>query len=175
MPKPLTALVALLMLPVSFQAAAWENIVEPHAMVYFRLSFDGGTAPDRQSTFGLRLDQVRHSRNSHIEYASLMRRPAMLNLELNRNGIRSLYISGTDYLRLYRLHRADEENGEEPAAQAGDDETAMQGEEDGEQPPRYPQVGKDIGDTMKTVMDKAPAGVIIGVGLGIALLAGVGG
>lgn len=171
----LSVTAALVLILASLEASAREPLSEPRAMLYYEVSFGGGAAADRTSTFGFRMDRAEYAEDHDIDHSRSMRRPAILELKMNRDGIQSLTVSGRDYLHLYRVHHAAEGEAEETASEAEGETAETETDGDGEQLPKYPQVGRDIGDTITTVMEKAPAGVIIGVGLGIALLAGVGG
>jgi len=173
MRKTLIITAALLVLG-SASVTAQELVVEPQAMIYYRLPFGGGSQADRQTSFGLRMDQVVHARGRVIRFDRLLQRPPLLALEMNRHGLRALRLAGRDYLHRYVSHRAD---GDDQAATtgAGEDEAAATAEEDGAgEETESAHVGRDISDTVSTIFEKTPAGILIGVAFGAALLAGVG-
>lgn len=170
MRNPLIVVLSAVLVIGSADAAARELLVEPHAMFYYQIPFDGGTIAEKENSFGFRVDHIMHSPKRHIEYTGLMERTAILDLRLNRHGVRSFHISGVDYLKKYRIHRANGEDGGQATADAdtgGDENT--EGEEE---LPQAPKVVRDVGNTITFLMEKAPVGVLIGAGIGIGLLVG---
>lgn len=166
-------------------AAALEPVVEPHAMVYYQVSFDGEKSRDTRPVFGFRVDRASFSPGGMIEYRQLLGQPAVFDFRMGNRGIEAIYISGIDYLQQYRnIYRADEEAGggtegdsKEPAkagTEGDTNETAKAGTE--EKPngelKQAPKIVRDIGNTINAGMEAAPAGVLMGLALGAALLAG---
>lgn len=175
-----SSLLAVLLLCASSNATAGGPLGEPHAMFFFQLPFDGAAGTEPRSSFGFRMDQVRHGPDHAIDYRRLMRQPPLLELKMNRDGISSFIVSGTDYLRLYRTLHADGGGDADTGAAAADQDrggeaSAETGETGDKGMPVAKKASLDFWDMLTTVWDKAPAGVIIGVGFGAALLAGVGG
>lgn len=185
--KTSSFIVLLLLVLTASNAAALEPVMEPHAMVYYQVSFDGEKSKASRPVFGFRVDRVSFSPGGMIEYRQLLKEPAMFDFRVGNKGVEGIYISGVDYLRQYRsIYRADEESGGETegdtkeTAKAGTEgdtnETAEAGAEEkktGElkQPPK---IVRDIGNTINAGMEAAPAGVLMGLALGVALLAGTG-
>jgi hypothetical protein len=169
MRNPLTAMVVCLLLGPAY-VQAQETIIDAHAMFYFRVAFDGGSASEREPTFGFRMDQVAYQSHRPLQYRSLLQRPAMLGLSMNRHGLQSFQLSGTDYLQRYRVHHAGEDD-----TGAGAEEQATTGEAGEEEPPQAPKMMRDVGDTVTYLVEEAPGGFIIGAVIGVVLLAGVGG
>jgi len=172
MRNPFFLILTTVLVAGSTDAASRELRVEPHAMFYYQVPFGGGSSATQASGFGFRLDRLAHSPDQVVEYADLMQRTAILDLRLNRHGVESFNISGVDYLKKYRIHRAAAEEGaqENEAAEtgaAGDE--ATKGEEE---LPKHPTVLSDFGDTIKLLVKKAPLGVLIGAGIGVGLLVG---
>ena len=97
---------------------ARNPMVEPQAMLYYSISFDGGKARDDTHSFGLRMDQVSYAMHDRVDFRRLLARPALLDLQLGAGGVQALYISGQDYLRQYRVLRAAEDNGAADGAAA---------------------------------------------------------
>lgn len=167
--RPALPAVIILLAFASSNAMARGPLVEPHALFYYRFSFDGAAGKEQPPTFGFRMDEINYSRRDTVDIRRLMQRPAMLDLRMDRNGVKALYISGRDYLRQYRLQHADEsgdagttkDEGKSGDTAAGKDQTVAQ------------KMGSDFKKTLVTVVKKTPVGVLIGVGFGIVLVAGV--
>lgn len=155
----------------SADAMSRELLMEPHAMFYYQVPLGGGSAAQKEGSFGFRMDQVVYSSDQSIKYAGLMQRPAILDLRLNRRGVKSFHISGMDYLKKYRIHRANGEGGEEETADTNTagDESAADGEEE---LPKAPKVVRDTGNTLAFLLDNAPLGVLIGAAIGVGLIVG---
>jgi hypothetical protein len=167
---PLTAALVLLVC-VSSNAVARGPLGEPHAMFYFQLPFDGATGEEQHSTFGFRMDQIHHAPDDTVDYRRLMQQPPILDLKMDHDGIRSFTVSGTDYLRLYRTLHADATTETTAADQAGEGAA----ETGGKGVPVGKKAALDFWDVITTLWEETPAGVLIGVGFGAALAAGVGG
>lgn len=146
--------------------AVADNVYEPHAMLYYQVSFSAN-GKDRKASYGLRLDQTYHSRNEVPDFRSLLSRPALAEFRLASDGTQFLNIAGTDVGRAYRVNSA---NGEETTAgtpeagepASGETSTDESGDATEEEPSALGQYLEDI-----------PAGYLIGIGLGIVLLTGV--
>jgi len=169
--RPALNAVILFLAFASSSAMAGEPLVEPHAMFYYRFSFDGAAGGKQPATFGFRMDEINYNRRHIVDYRRLMQRPAMLDIRLGRGGIKALYISGRDYLRQYRVHHADE--GDDAGAAKDKDKSGNKAA--GKDEAVAKKLGSDFKKTLITVVKKAPVGVLIGAGFGIALVAGVGG
>ncbi len=167
------AVLASVLVMGAADATARELRVEPHAMLYFHIPFDGGaTVAEKENSFGFRVDSVAYSPDRHIDYTRLMQRPAVMEFSLNRHGVQAFHVSGVDYLERYRIYRANGEAGSEEASntEAGNDNgEAADDEEDLPQPPK---VMRDVGNTLSFLMESAPTGVLIGAAIGIGLLVG---
>ncbi|MBF8268997.1 MAG: hypothetical protein HW386_706 [Gammaproteobacteria bacterium] len=97
---------------------AADLVLEPQAMLYYRVTFGGNRAKQTQPTFGFRLDRTLHEKNKPVDYRQLFQQQAVLDFKMNQNGAESLTIAGVDYLKQYRLMRA----AEEESAAASDSE-----------------------------------------------------
>jgi hypothetical protein len=178
-------LVCGVMLCLVAGGAAADDVYEPHALLYYQMSFSGN-AQDRKSSYGLRLDQTYHARNEVPDFRQLLTRPALAEFRVDGEGLRYLNIAGTDVGRAYRVYRANgeeatteaaaeapaegepaaETTAEAPAAEPAAETTAeAPAEEDSEE-----EEGRSLGD----YLDEVPAGYLIGIGLGIVLLTGLG-
>lgn len=163
---------------LSFGSQAFESAVTPHAMIYVSIPLDG-PAPDRDRlNYGFRLDSVPYTPGESIDYQRQLQRTAVLDFRMDEHGMDGLYLSGIDYLTLYRVSR---QNGDERGEMTVKDETpaaAAEGSADaavGEQ--AEADTGRTVGDHVRGVFADmratAPMGVWIGIGLGIGLLLGV--
>lgn len=184
--RSLIAAVSVLLLCVSSGAMARGPRIAPHAMFYLHIPFDGGTGKNiPRSSFGFRMDEVRYTSDYTLDLRQVMRQTPFLDLKLGRDGLQSLYITGTDYLQRYRTLQA-ADNGDADAgatAQKPGDAKAGNGAKDGaaakkEGKPEKVVVGRrlvvDFKNTLATIWKKAPVGILIGVGFGAALVAGAG-
>ena len=157
---------------ISFNSIAIEPVVEPHVMIYYQVPFGGSNSNFNKHTFGFRMDRTVVNPGEAIDYQSLMKRPAVFDLKMGRDGIKGLYISGTDYLERYRFYKVHRANGEEeimtePA------ETEVVEEEVYEE--EIYEEEEYSGPTIGSILDDTPTGWLIGLVLAVVLLAGIGG
>ena len=109
---------------LTFNSNASELVLEPQAMLYYRVPLGGGHKELLKSTFGFRLDRTLVEKGKPVDYQKLFRQPAVLDFRMDHAGIESLTIAGVDYLKRYRIARAAEneaapvEDGAETAAEA---------------------------------------------------------
>lgn len=169
---------------LSFGSQAFESAVTPHAMIYVSIPF-GGNTPERDSlNYGFRLDSIAYTSGEHVDYQRQLQKTAVLDLRMNEHGVDGLYLSGIDYLKLYRANRQNEQEGDELAAEgdvqeqpaaeesaeaAVTEETEVEDEEEDD--------GLTVGDHIRGVFADmrrtAPMGIWMGAALGIGLLIGV--
>jgi hypothetical protein len=155
---------------------AVEPINEQQVMLYYHIPLGADRQDNNKHQFGLRVDHTTHDPDDVIQISTLEGRPAALDFRMGYKGVQSLKIHGVDYAA-YLIARAAEgeeapvEVTAEPEATA---ETATVESETGPsaETEEKPQEEKTI---VQNTLDNLPAGVIIGVLLGIGLLAGVGG
>jgi hypothetical protein len=165
--------IAIVMLAIaSSNVMARGLVVEPQGMVYFRLSFDSAAGKKQTSpSFGFRMDHVSYAMGRTVDFRQLMQQTPILDFRMGNEGVKAIYISGTDYLRRYRVQHADESS-DDAATQEKNDAGTGKTEK---QPPLGEKVGSDIKGLATTVWDTVPVGILIGVGFGLALAAGAGG
>jgi len=163
--------IAVVLLAIaSFNVMARGLIVEPQGMFYFRVSFDGAAGEKQTSSFGFRMDHVSYAMDRTVNFKQLMQQTPILDLRMGPDGVKAIYISGMDYLQRYRAQHADESS----------DDAGTQGQGDAgngtaeKQPPLGEKVASDVKGLATTVWDAVPVGILIGVGFGVALAAGVG-
>ena len=159
-----TAVAAVLLSIVSANSMAFETNVKPHAMFYVTVPL-GGPGPDQdKATFGFRLDNiyVDPATSGYVDYHRQLQQPAVFDLRMDRHGLDGIYVSGIDYLQLYKVNRQNEEEG------VVVEET--QAEEDYEEALPLSDRIRGVFADMRSI---APMGIWIGAGLGIGLLLGV--
>lgn len=154
----------------SSNAMAGGLMVEPQGMFYYQFSFDGAAGKEQTPSFGFRMDRVSYAMDHTVDIQHLMQQTAMLDFRMGRDGVKAFYVSGTDYLRRYRVQHADE-SGDAAATQGQDDSGSGTTEKE---PPLGKKVGGDIKGLATTVWDAVPVGALVGVAFGLALVAGVG-
>jgi hypothetical protein len=77
-----------------------------------------------------------------------------------------MYVSGVDYLQLYRLNRAAEDEGEDAEVESDDSDKS---------PGIAAKVGSDIANTVDELIEIVPLGFAIGGIIAIVLVTGAGG
>ena len=183
-------LIALFYL-VGFSAGVFavEPVDEQQVMLYYIIPLDAVRHDNNKHQFGLRLDQTSHDPGDVIQISTLEKRPAALDFRMGYDGVQSLKLHGVDYAAQL-IARAAEDDQSPAGATTESPETAAQqpattGE--GEQTPETPAAegeGEQAAETeepqeKKTVVqekiDALPFGVVIGVLLGVGVLAGLGG
>lgn len=146
-------MITTLLLTISAGGArAVETGMNPQAMVYISIPFDGNSQQDDTTTFGFRLDGHAYSRFDRVSYMEQLNRPAVFDLRVESGAIEGIYLSGINYYQLYRLHRQNEEEDTDYEDQVS--------------------VTDSIRGILSDMTDVAPMGVWIGVGLGVGLLLG---
>ncbi len=154
---------------LSYSTQAFETAVKPHAMLYVSIPLDGNTHDRDDINYGFRLDNVVYTPGEPVNYQQQLQGTAVLDFRMDERGVDGFYISGTNYLQLYRVSRQNEDQGSETAA-ADADTTSAEAEEDVDD-------GLTVGDRVRGVIADmratAPMGVYMGIGLGIGLLLGV--
>ena len=149
-----TVIVTLVLSIISTNTIAFETGVNPQAMFYVSIPFDGSAFKKEKTTFGFRLDSHAYSRYDNVHYVRQLDRPAVFDFKLEPGGIEGVYISGIDYYKLYQIHKQNE------------------GEEDIEYEDQV-SIIDEIKFIIADMTNIAPMGVWIGAGLGIGLLVGV--
>lgn len=163
---------AVVLVAVPFLCRA-EPVSEPQLLLYYHASFDGkpkSTVP----VFGARLDRVPTDSASRLEFGELIRRPGFAEVRFNDRGLKSFTLAGVHYDSSPVVARADEEEG---AAGEGEPETEAASQEAPEQQGQAGDAQAEAGGekTLDDYIKDIPVGYFIGVGIGIVILAGVGG
>lgn len=112
-------LVTVIICLVMFNASAAEKFMEPHAMLYYQVTFGNNHAHAVKQTFGLRLDEALVEPRKPIDYQKLFRRPAVINLKMNDAGVMALNITGVNFLKQIRTLHASEDDANTAAGGSG--------------------------------------------------------
>jgi len=162
---------------ITVNCNAGEVTQEPHAMFYYRIPLGGGSKQQSQNTFGFRVDRALVERGKPIDYSQLFQQPAIMDFKMDRSGVESLTIAGVDYLKEYRLLRADED---EAKAAKSDTETASAPAEAGESTDQA-STEESSTEEKEGVLDKIPKlfkenqkfGLAMGAVLAIGFVIGI--
>ena len=167
-------LVFILSFVITFNSNAAEQILEPHAMIYFHVPLGGNAADDNNHSFGLRFDQTRIERGKNIDYNQLFSRNAVLDFRFGAHGVKSFEIAGTDYLQKFRVLK---QNGESETSGEVIDQSAEEVFNEAEEAQEETTFKDELESMREAVRDTFSGqltGILIGVGLGIGLLVGAG-
>ena len=148
-----------LIILVPVKSMALEPVNEAHAMFYYQVPFSASKAEQKKHSFGFRMDQASYQPGQMIQYQQLMNKPAAFDFKMGHEGVQGLYVSGVDYLQLYRLRKA-AEGDDEAAAKSGDSENPVSA------------AGSDIADKVRDILDVVPLGFIIGGAVALVLVTG---
>jgi len=92
---------------ISINAHAVEPVLDQQGMFYFNMTFDVGTSNKTEHDFGFRLDRTLTEPGDTVMLNQLVDKPAVFNLKLNNNGLKSFELNGIDYSEEYFVARAD--------------------------------------------------------------------
>lgn len=183
--RKFTIIVSALLLSITTNILAVEPVDEQQVMLYYRIPLGGSRPADKRHGFGLRLDRTTHAPGEVVQFHELMNRQAMLDFRMGHEGLQYLKIQGVNYAENPLIARAAEEEGA-VAGETGEpeDEPAVEPEraateggvtgEGAEEAATEEEPAEDKTIVQKT-LDELPAGIIIGVGILIGILAGAGG
>lgn len=175
----------LLVSVVSVNSHAFESAMKPHAMVYLTIPLDRTNANQDKFNLGFRIDNVAYTPGEPVNYQALLQHRALIDFRIDNKGLDGIFISGTDYVQLYKVSRQNEDQGsavtegEEPAESTteADAEEEIAAEAEVEEEEEDEDDGLTVGDRVKGVIadmrSVAPMGVYMGAALGIGLLLGV--
>jgi hypothetical protein len=159
----LAVLSMILLTPV--QGMALEPVSEAHAMLYYQVPFSASKAEQKKHSFGFRMDHTSYKHGDMISYQKMMNKTAAFDFKMGHEGVQGMYVSGVDYLQLYRLRRAaEDEGGDEVVEEAADEKTNP-----------VKEIAGNMGETIDEIMDIIPLGFLIGGAVGVVLLTGAGG
>ena len=158
---------------LSFSTQAFETAVKPHAMLYVSIPLDGKTYDRDSINYGFRLDNIAYTPGEPVNYQQQLQRTAVLDFRMDEQGMDGLYISGIDYLQMYRVNRQNEDQGGEAEVVADAPADAGVADEQTEEEDDGLTVGDRVRGVLADMRATAPMGVYMGIGLGIGLLLGV--
>jgi hypothetical protein len=182
--------ISFLLAIFSMNVAAVEPIDEQQVMLYYSIPLGAGKQLDNKHQFGLRFDRVTHEPGRDVHINTLEGKTAALDFRMGYDGVQSIKIRGVDYAD-YLIARAAEgeqapvkvepEAGapaettpaatETPPAEGAAAESAP-ADSAGAETAEAPKEEKGV---IQQKLDELPFGVIIGVIIGVGIIAGVGG
>ena len=171
-----TLLTILFLMSLSLNVSAIEPINDQQVMLYYHIPL-GGDKQHSKHQFGLRFDNTNHDPRDVIQINALETRPAAFDFRMGYGGVQSIKISGVDYASYLIAKAAEGENSPaEPMTETPSDEeiTATEPVPAETEPTETAEVPVEKGPIQQK-LDELPFGVVIGVILGIGIIAGVGG
>ena len=169
-------LIALICLVVfSTGVYAVEPVDEQQVMLYYVIPLDADRQDNNKHQFGLRFDQTTHNPGDVIRISTLESRPAALDFRMGYEGVQSLKIHGVDFAS--RLIARAAEGEENPADVTAEPETTAETPATGDEGEQTAETEepKEKKTVVQEKIDELPFGVIMGVILGVGILAGFGG
>ena len=173
--------VAVLLAVFSMNVSAVEPVDEQQIMLYYQIPLGAGKPQDSKHQFGLRFDQVTHAPDQDVPISNLEGKTAVMDFRMGYDGIRSLKIHGVDYASYLIARAAEDEKAPvktETATGATTETTPAATENkpaEGAKPAETAEAPKQEKGPIQQKLDELPFGVIIGVIIGIGIIAGVGG
>jgi len=164
-------LTVLFFVSFSMNVSAIEPVNDQQVMLYYHIPL-GADKQHSKHQFGLRFDNINHDPREVVQISALESRPAAMDFRMGYDGVQSIRIHGVDYAA-YLIARAAEGEGSpvEPVTETQAPEEATTAET---APAETAEATEEKGPIQKK-LDELPFGVVIGVILGIGLIAGVGG
>jgi hypothetical protein len=159
----LPILCIVLLLPV--KSIALEPVNEAHAMIYYQVPFSANKSEQKKHSFGFRMDHTSYNPGEMIQYSKMVKKTAAFDFKMGHEGVQGMYVSGVDYLQLYRLRKAAEDEGGEEVVDADSESKSNP----------VTEVAGNIGETIDEIMDIVPLGFLIGGAIGVVLMTGAGG
>lgn len=166
----------------SINVSAVEPINDQQVMLYYHIPL-GADKQHSKHQFGLRFDNTSHDPRDVVQISTLETRPAALDFRMGYDGVESIKIHGVDYASYLIAKAAEGEDSpvdteveattsEDTAAEEATaiDETAAT-----ESAPQETAKAPAEKGPIQKKLDELPFGVVIGVILGIGIIAGAGG
>lgn len=187
-----TMVLSFILISLCSSVQAVEPVTDHQVMLYYYIPFGADNNVDKQHKYGLRFDRTMHDPREAVDISSVVNRPAMFDLQFQHNNRPMAFkVNGIDVTQRLYVQRADAAEGEdtgagaamegEPAmeeAGANEEDVAAEGEattETGAAEVKQEEAEKPKKSIVQQTMDDLPFGVIMGVGIGIAIFAGAGG
>lgn len=169
-------LTILFFMSFSINVSAVEPVNDQQIMLYYHVPL-GGDKQQSKHQFGLRLDNTSHDPREDVHLGTLETRPAAMDFRMSYDGVQSIKISGVDYAA-YLIARATEGEGspvETVTETSSAEEAAAVEPVPAETAPSEVAEAPAEKGPIQQKLDELPFGVVIGVILGIGIIAGVGG
>ena len=182
----ITAVLSFMLISLCTSVQAVEPVTDHQVMLYYYIPLGADNNEQKQHKFGLRFDRSMHDPRQAVDVSSVVNRPAVLDLQFQpKSKALAFKVNGIDYTERFYVQRADAAEGEVTEVEAATEEagvaegevaaeeeaTTDTGTADAEQVKEEKQEKTIVQQTL----DELPFGVIMGVGIGIAIFAGVGG
>ena len=166
MRKLITGLVSSFIF-ISANGHAIEPVLDQHAMLYYQIPLGAANGKEARHNFGFRFDRQMIQPGEVIQYQSLMRQQAVVDVRMGYAGLQELQVNGIDYAGRYHAQHAAtteeaEGNGKGEEVKSGEAKTEEAKTEEGNAEEKKDGTGKFMHDL--------PFGVIMGVGILGALL-----
>ena len=137
---------------ISANGHAIEPVLDQHAMLYYQVPLGASNSKEARHNFGFRFDRFMIEPGEIIQYESLLRQPAVVDIRMGYRGIQELQVNGVDYVDWYHVQQGADTEGTGEGDSGESDKT------------------EDEKAGVEKFMNSIPAGVLIGVGvLGVML------
>lgn len=164
-------LTVLFFVSFSMNVSAIEPVNDQQVMLYYHIPL-GADKQHSKHQFGLRFDNINHDPRDVVQISTLEARPATMDFRMGYDGVQSIRIHGVDYAA-YLIARA-AEGEDSPVEPVTETQTAEEVTTAETAPAETAEAPEEKGPIQKK-LDELPFGVVIGVILGIGIIAGVGG
>ena len=164
-------LTVLFFVSFSMNVSAIEPVNDQQVMLYYHIPL-GADKQHSKHQFGLRFDNINHDPRDVVQISALESRPAVMDFRMGFDGVQSIRIHGVDYAA-YLIARA-AEGEDSPVEPVTEPQTAEEVTTAETAPAETAEAPEEKGPIQKK-LDELPFGVVIGVILGIGIIAGVGG
>lgn len=176
-----TLLTILFLMSMSLSVSAIEPINDQQVMLYYHIPL-GADKQDSKHQFGLRFDNTSHDPRDVVQISTLETRPAAFDFRMGYDGVKSIKIHGVDYAS-YLIAKAaegedspvDTEVEATTSEETAEEATAIEETAATESAPQKTAEAPAEKGPIQKKLDELPFGVVIGVILGIGIIAGAGG
>lgn len=194
-----TTVLSFMLISLCTSVQAVEPVTDHQVMLYYYIPIGADNYEQKQHKFGLRFDRTMHDPREAVDISAVVNRPAMFDLQFQqKNRPLAFKVNGIDVTERIYVQRADTAEGEAAGAEAAmeedaaamkeeaameeatetegevaaEGETATETAATGGEKPEDKKAEKSV---VEKTLDDLPFGVIMGVGIGIAIFAGAGG
>ncbi len=170
----------------SFSSAqAVEPVSDHQMMLYYQIPLGADKEIDKKHKFGLRIDRTMHDPREVTDFGSVMKKPAMFDLQFRHKQALAFKVHGVDYTERLYVQRADAAGDAEATEVveevAAEEDAGAEAEQVSEGEATEADVSKEEEEKKpeKTIvqkkLDELPMGVVGGAIIGLIILAGIGG